>query len=257
MFPVSINVLERRGSNVRSLEDDTAATPAASAHGGETWARTTKALLRRIGHRRTGRDRVDLDGQGNAFLHLESGGTVVLGPQPPRRCTAGEATMARPISLGEVLAWAPSRKLGIVLPAASPSIAPAPSPGFPVNLADRSTVLSASAGERFVLVHGDNYGRVEWRRADGAWETVETVAEYMPAGTDRRYLRQVGEVYGQFQQRSDGAWRSESPTGLRGLRLYLIEGRFEMLTDAQHARRHGVSGVTKPGIGPDFCRAEQ
>lgn len=202
-------------------------------------------------------DLLELDSWGNGFVQLQSGGTLVLGPQAGAtatsassmataagRCSARDATMTRPVSLGEVLASAPLRRRGIALPAtdgAATLVTPQP---WPAAASMESTVLSAAEGERFILVHGDNYGCMEKRCTDGTWRPLETVAEYMPAGIHRRYLRRVGETHGEFQRRTGAAWQSEGLTGVRQHRLYLIDGRFEILTDAEYERRHGTAGGT-------------
>ena len=168
-----------------------------------------------------------------------------------RRRSARGTTMPRPISLGEVLAWQPAHKLGIAIPAAASAPAgPAPSDRPAAAWHDR-TELSAADGERFIVVHGDNYGRIERRGADGLWLLdTETVAEYMPAGCDRRYLRRVGEAYGEFQCRRGNGWESEYPGEARRQRLYLIDSRFEVLTDAEYERRHRSMSRGAPNAWP-------
>lgn len=173
--------------------------------------------------------------QGNAFLQLHVGNKEAMEGLQAGTATRRSAgiTMPRPVSLGEVLGWSAARKANLSLPSVSPLCGPHSSTCSITS----HTVLAAWPGERFVLRHGDNYGHVQTRRPDGGWETVAAVADYMPAGADRRYLREVGNAYGEFQRRRSGTWVSESPAHGRQVRLYLIDGRFEMLTDAQHARR--------------------
>lgn len=199
------------------------------------WESAGSKPLWRIGTACAEGNRSEQDGQGNRFLHLKGGGTVVLRPcdaamAPPRNGT----TMPRPVSLGEVLGWSEARRKGLTLPCALHC----GSSQWPTSGPGGCSVLSASPAERFVLRHGDNYGHVELRRPDGTWEPVATAADYMPAGAGRRYLREVGKLYGEFQRCHGGSWTSEREHG-RQLRLYLIDGRFEMLTDEQYVLRHG------------------
>ncbi len=191
-------------------------------------------LLRWLGRVR---DQLKQDRQGgNHALYSSIGGAVVLGPlRAAEAALRVGVTMARPVSLGEVLGWSPAQKMGITLPCA----APCAHLRSPACASHDHTVLSASQGERFVLRHGDNYGHVEVRQGDGKWEPVAAVADYMPAGIGRRYLREVGKVYGEFQRRRSGSWVTEPAPHGRRVRLYLIDGRFEMLTDEQHALRSG------------------
>ena len=230
----------------QAIDGDLFAPPNAPA---APWGPVAETLLRRLRGRSADDGWFELDSWGNGFLQLESGGTVILGPQTgtracvacvtnaDRRRNARGMTMPRPISLGEVLAWKPLRRLGIALPAAaSYGISPPPRDRSASMAGDR-TVLSASEDERFVLTHGDNYGHLECRGVDGSWQVTETVAEYMPAGAGRRYLRRVGEAYGEFQRRRGNDWESECSMGARRQRLYLIDSRFEMLTDAEYERR--------------------
>lgn len=180
-------------------------------------------------------DRTERDHQGNRFLHLRGGGTVALRPHDAAMAAPqSRATMSRPVSLGEVLGWSAAQKRGLSLPRASHCAGIQP----PTSEPDGCCMLSAAQAERFVLQHGDNYGHVEVLRPDGAWESVALAADYMPAGAGRRYLREVGKRYGEFQRRLGGTWISERVHGTQ-VRLYVIDGQFEMLTDEQYVLRHG------------------
>lgn len=221
------------------------------------WASAAEALLRKLRGRSADDAWFELDRWGNGFLQLESGGTVILGAQSgsrassstvanaERRRNARGRTMPRPVSLGEVVAWPQAQRLGIAFPRAAATALPLPPRDGPATAPDDRTELSAAESERFVLMHGDNYGHLECRDASGSWRVVETLAEYMPAGTQRRYLRRVGEAYGEFQRRGNAGWESECRAGTYRQRLYLIDGKFEMLTDAEYERRHG-SAIDSP-----------
>ena len=220
-----------------SVESPRCAGRGADAEALPQQAPNSSMLLRRISPLRAADGAAtEQDHQGSALLHLGAENTAMS------RCKqAGTAagrvadTMSRPVSLGEVLGWSAARRSGLTLPSASPFSDPHPGTCTGAGL----TVLSAWQGERFVMRHGDNYGQVQVRRGDRAWENVGAVADYMPAGNGRRYLREVGNAYGEFQLQRNGAWVSESAANGRQVRLYLIDGRFEMLTDEQHGRRGG------------------
>jgi len=221
-------------------------------------------------------NRLEVDAHGNGFVVMRDGSTIITGPldsslsrlrSEPNfagsftsalsgmSAEAGLATLGlalpRAVSFAEVLSWDSVRALAGTLPELA-------KPGFilfllacPSNGPDGGTVLSAAESERFVQRPGDNYGRLETRNEDGGWSLSQTLAEYMPAGTDRRYVRLENEEYGEFQVRHGNEWVSERQSGERNVRMYLIEGRFEILTDAEFERRRNplINVPVNPGPG--------
>jgi hypothetical protein len=127
------------------------------------WTSAAEALRLKLRGRSEDDGWLELDIWGNGFLQLESGGTVILGEQAGTRESpsrvAGRAdrrrrpcgtSMPRPISLGEVLAWKPVRRLGIALPVAASHELQLSPPNRPATVPEDRTVLSAAKGERFI-----------------------------------------------------------------------------------------------------------
>jgi hypothetical protein len=210
---------------------------------------------------------LEIDAHGNGYVILKGGGTVVVGgldpalvsqlkaePQyagsllelatqlaaqaPAAVCLAGAGlVLPRAISLADALSWQAVRNIVLGIPGQAAAIALLAV--APPNGLNADPVLSAIPSERFIQRPGESYGRVEKMEADGTWVLDQTVAEYMPAGVDRRYVRLENERYGEFQIRDPekNDWVSELESGQRNVRTFLIDGRFEILTDEEFRRR--------------------
>ncbi|NRF69424.1 hypothetical protein HLB44_20700 [Aquincola sp. S2] len=265
---------ERGGASSSSpaTSDATTSTGTASDSGDPAPTRivVTGALLHKDQHD----NQIEFDAQGNGFVHLKGGGTIVLGTVDPAlrgELTAntvftgsflerlgGSSGTSLAASLSELSLTAPLHQL----------VGQAPRE---VNAADLFRVIGRSSLPGLVIFTGANgptdytwtaasgpservvgnidqpFPMLQRLAGDGEWQSAGYV-EYLPAGNELRYLRSVEQPYGQLQRLEDGQWTAV----VDNVRLYGNDnGGFAILTDEQLARLRdpAINVPVSPGPG--------